>query len=75
MRGRWIRKHKIIKSLYVSISPPLPDHHQSLGLRPLRRGQVEVEGQEPPHPGANAVVGGTPGRGTGLLARHDALPA
>ena len=37
--------------------------------------QGEVEGRGSPHPGAGAAVGGAPGRGTGLLARHDALPA
>ncbi len=55
--------------------PPILLLYQPLGLRPLRRGQGEIEGQEPPHPGAGAAVGGAPGRGSGLLDGHDALPA
>lgn len=56
--------------------PPVSPPHQSLGLRPLRRGQGEVEAQgKPSHPGAGAAVGGAPGRGSGLLDGHDALPA
>ena len=62
-------------SRYASHPPPIPPPHQPFGLCPLRRGQGEVEGQGPSHPGAGAAVGGAPGRGRGLLDGHDALPA
>ena len=66
----------MIQFNHASHPPPIPPPHQPLGLRPLRCGQGEVEAQgKPPHPGAGAAVGGAPGRGSGLLVGHDALPA
>ncbi len=61
-------------SRYASNPSPIPHPHQPLWPCPLWRGQGEVEAQgKPPHSGAGAAVGGTPGRGSGLLDGHDAL--
>ena len=63
-------------SRYASNPSPIPHPHQPLWPCPLWRGQGEVEAHgKPSHPGVGVAVGGAPGRGSGLLDGHDALPA